>query len=234
MDAALFDDTPPPLPSESPPPLPHAEPTDNPASEYDAASTASGWQYEPVPHISMLLYREAEAWRTLSQLHQGVAGVAQSLTRSMDEFADRIDLTRDDSEAREAAYCASLSSLATQCDLLSTEALRLRALRKNRASVESRVIRLALYTHSNETVSEGEAVSGRVSTSITELIHDLKRRGTGTRTEIAQLRTAIDLLNEASPPPPPPCTSTRPPLPPEEGDDALVPTRKPPIRRTSA
>lgn len=180
---------PPPLPPDPPPPTERR-------SGARAAASSNETDGVDMPAVSVLLVQEAQAWRALAQLHQGVAGTARALLGAMTATAERFEATREAAESREYAYCSSLTTLVSQCDLLSTEALRLRTLRKARATTETHVLQLLLQAHSDEALSTGHATAGQVAASLQALVSELGQASTSTRSQIAQLRTAMRLLQD--------------------------------------
>ena len=160
--------------------------------------TPNGLEFGAIPHISVLLYQEAEAWRTLMQLHNGLAGATRELLATMQTSSDRIEQTVEDTQSREATYCASLSSLASQCDMLAADALRLRTLRKSRVDTEKHVLQLLTHAHTHETLSVGNSMAAQASLGVQVLMSELRQLSSATRTQIAQLRTAMQLLRESS------------------------------------
>lgn len=182
--------TSPPLPPDPPPP------TERRSGARAATSSSNETDGADLPAVSVLLMQEAQAWRALAQLHQGVAGTARALLGTMTATAERFETTREAAESREYAYCSSLTTLVSQCDLLSTEALRLRTLRKARATTETHVLQLLLQAHSDEALSTGHATAGQVAASLQALVSELGQASTSTRSQIAQLRTAMRLLQD--------------------------------------
>ena len=154
------------------------------------------WYDTGVPHISVLLYQEAEAWRTLTQLHRGVMCAARQLTAVISDTSERIETAQDAIASREYAYCTYLTNIALQCDYLSTEALRLRTLRKTRTVSETHVLHLLLQTHSEEAISVGTALASQTAISVQTLVVELRQSIQSTKTQIARLRTALQALQD--------------------------------------
>eukprot|EP00966_Prymnesium_polylepis_P166971 3859588-Prymnesium_polylepis.1 len=138
----------PPLPSGPPPQHPgnfHQQSQIYASHGFCAFPPQQAWQpdgyvvhHNPdVPPISTLLMREAEAWRALLGLHASTLSSAQQILRTPEDTSSIFyDEKKDSSESREAAYCAALTGLASQCDALVHEILNLRAFRKARRAVE--------------------------------------------------------------------------------------------------
>ena len=80
-----------------------------------------------IPPISSMLMREADAWRALLSLHSATVSMASQVA-SAPENGTQSTIYYDEkalnSESREAAYCAALTNLASQCDSLINEVLK--------------------------------------------------------------------------------------------------------------
>lgn len=167
---------------------------------YQPTSTDFGWtgnayhqpSYEAsMPPISALLMREADAWRALLSLHTGVLGTARQMASAVNEDSVTLDSIRESIENREAAYYASLSQLAAHCDQLSTEALRLRTLRKARASTDSQALQALMQAHSSETLAIGATLATNSSSNVSSVTVEMRQASQATRQQIAQVRALL-------------------------------------------
>jgi hypothetical protein len=152
-----------------------------------------------LPPVSTLLMHEAEAWRALLQLHTGVVGTARKLAAatSETETGTVLESTREAIEAREAAYYAGLSQLASQCDAMATEALRLRSLRKSRASADVLALQVLMQSHSAETLATGSTLSSNSGLEVSAVATELRQAAQATRQQIAQVRAVMQLVQDA-------------------------------------
>lgn len=151
-----------------------------------------------LPPVSALLMHEAEAWRALLRLHTGVVGTARQLAAatSETETGTMLESTREAVEAREAGYYAGLTQLASQCDAMATEALRLRSLRKSRASADVQALQVLMRAHSAETMATGTALSSNSAMEVSAVATELRQAQQATRQQIAQVRTLMQLVQD--------------------------------------
>lgn len=182
----------PPLPPGPPPTAAHATPTQ---WVHDGLTTQ--WQNE-IPAISALLMREADAWRALLALHASTLQSAQALAKPTTPDAS---LTREEmsssSEAREASYCSALTQLAHSADSLLTEAMKLRALRRARRSVEVDALREVLRVHSDESLAVGQHLASNCSMNVSNATSDMRVCVQQQRTQVSQLRSMLEVLRTA-------------------------------------
>jgi hypothetical protein len=154
-----------------------------------------------VPPICSLLMREAEAWRAILSLHGNVISSAQQIARCPDQ-TETATLVYDEgqlnSEAREAAYCSALSGLANQCDILFSEVLRLRNLRKARRSVEVECVNAVMRPHSNEVLAMGQTLASNGSLNVAATTAEVRTAVQGQRNQISQLRSFLEALKEGT------------------------------------
>lgn len=151
-----------------------------------------------LPPVSALLMREAEAWRALLGLHHGVVGTARQLAEaaSETETGTVLESTREAIEAREANYYAGLTQLASQCDHLAAEALRLRALRKSRASADVQALQVLMQAHSAETLALGTALASNSGMELSVVATELRQAAQATRQQLAQVRAVLQLVQD--------------------------------------
>ena len=164
-----------------------------------------GWDgtYQPgydqgLPAVSALLMREAEAWRALLNLHTGVMATARQMASTLNEPDPSLETTIEMIETREAGYYAALSQLASHCDALSAEALRLRTLRKSRASTDTLALQALIQAHSEETLGIGTMLATQASTQINTVTSELRQATQSTRQQIAQARALLLEVQDAS------------------------------------
>jgi len=152
---------------------------------------------QAVPPVSALLIREAEAWRALLGLHSGVVGTARQMATAVSaENEVLLESTRDAIEQREANYYAALTQLAANCDAMSTEALRLRSLRKARATTDTQALQVLMQAHSSETLAIGTTLGTNSATSVQAVTAELRQATQTTRTQIAQLRAMMQAIQD--------------------------------------
>ena len=162
------------------------------------------------PRICQLLLQEAYGWNALLQLHGGLMNVAQTLTpltpgaepyelvsnghasaTTIGDAADGADASAN--AQRELQYCTALTQIACSCDQLHQEAQRLRNLRKMRASVEEASMR-ALQTHTNESLAVGSSTASSMNLSLQSSAVALRTLVQQMRSDTAQLRALLQLL----------------------------------------
>jgi hypothetical protein len=151
---------------------------------------------QSIPPISALLMREAEAWRALLGLHAGVVGTARQMATAVVEHEILLEGARESIEQREAAYYASLTQLAANCDALSTEALRIRSLRKARASTDTQALQVLMQAHSSETLAIGTTLGSNSATSVQAVTAELRQATQATRQQIAQMRALMQAIQD--------------------------------------
>tara|TARA_B110001452_G_scaffold4263_1_gene3936 strand:- start:3440 stop:4249 length:810 start_codon:yes stop_codon:yes gene_type:complete len=155
-----------------------------------------------IPPISSLLLREADAWRAVLSLHSSTVASAQQISRSPDHVGDPVLLNDDDkklnSHSREAAYCSALSSLASQCDALFNEVLKLRTLRKARRAVEIEAAADIVRSHSDEILAIGQTLASNGSLNVSSATADLRVAIQGQRNQVSQLRVFLESVKTAS------------------------------------
>lgn len=193
----------PPLPP-GPPPEAHM-PLPPPMGYYQPVSGHAHWQHQhqhqqaydgSMPPVSELLMREAQAWTALLNLHQGVLGTARQLASAAGETDPALETTREAIETREAGYYAALTQLATNCDQLSAEALRLRALRKARSHTDTQSLEVLMHSHAAETLAIGSTLASNSSMNVSAVTVELRQATAATRQQIAQVRTLLQLVQD--------------------------------------
>ena len=169
--------------------------------QYVGEQWGGGVPYEAsMPPVSALLMREADAWRALLGLHQGVLGTARQLAMATTESdGAAIETTQEAIEAREAAYYAGLTQLVAACDQLSTEALRLRALRKARGNADAQALQALMQAHSIETLAVGSTLAGNSAVQVQAATAELRQATQATRQQLAQVRAVLQLVQDHPP-----------------------------------
>jgi len=151
-----------------------------------------------IPPITQMLYREAEAWRALLALHSGVVSTAQQISAVLTESASLdTNETGNATEHRELQYCAALTQVASQCDAMHAEAIKLRGLRKARATADVLTIQGLLDAHANETLAVGASMASSASMSIQTATADVRNAIQSTRQQLAQTRALLQLVQDA-------------------------------------
>lgn len=183
-------------PLSTAPPLPPGPP---PTTQWTADRFGTIHNQQDVPAISALLVREADAWRALMSLHSVTVQAAQQVAQSS-TTSDAL-LTQEElgsaSEAREAAYCAALTHLAYASDLLLNEALKLRALRRARRTVEVQALREIVRVHADESLAIGQHLSTNCAISIAEATTAIRVCIQQQRTQVSQLRQLIEVIERS-------------------------------------
>jgi len=144
--------------------------------------------------------KEADAWRALLGLHTSTVAATQQLARGADTATGEAALYDEkvlDSEAREAAYCAALTGLANQCDALLQEAMRLRAMRMARRTVEGQCINDIVRSHSNEVLAVGQSLASNGALNVSSTTAELRMAIQNQRSQIAQLRMLASAVKGA-------------------------------------
>lgn len=166
--------------------------------------TGYGWDggFQPtfeqqLPPVAALLMREAQAWTALLNLHTGVLGTARQMATNMTELDSTLETACEAIETRESSYYAALSQLASHCDSLGAEALRLRALRKTRATTDTQALQALMQAHSCEALAIGTTLAGSTSIAVNTVASELRQATTSTREQIAQVRALMQVLQDA-------------------------------------
>ena len=157
---------------------------------------SAAYQAATLPPVSQLLMEEAEAWRALLRLHTGVVSTARKLSEVCIQDDPTLATSRESIETREAGYYASLTQLAAQCDQLSAEALRLRALRKTRAATDTHALAALMAAHATETLLVGTTLAANSSGSVQAATVELRRALHSTRQQISQVRALLGVLQD--------------------------------------
>lgn len=163
------------------------------------ASCESYHHSSDIHPICSLLMREAEAWRAVLGLHGNVIASTQQIARCPDhnETASvEYDERKLNSESREAAYCSALSGLASQCDSLFAEVLRLRNLRKARRSVEVECVNVVVRSHADEVLAIGQTLASNGSLNVASATAEMRAAVQGQRNQVSQLRSFMEALRE--------------------------------------
>ena len=193
----------PPLPTGPPPPRPVATAEQ---SALPAQYAHVGWQDAPlwvqngdIPPISTLLLREADAWRAVLSLHTTVVTAAHQTARSNDSNNSAyLEESQLNTNSREAAYCCALSSLASQCDALFSEIMKIRALRKTRRSVEVDCVNELMRSHCNEVLAIGQTLASNGALSVSSATAELRVAIQAQRNQVSQLKVFLETLHTAS------------------------------------
>lgn len=142
--------------------------------------------------------REAEAWRALLSLHASTVGSAQQIVRSPEDTSSiAYDEKKGTSESREAAYCAALTGLASQCDGMVNEILNLRAFRKARRAVEVQCVSDIVRSHSDEVLAVGKTLAANSSLNVASATTELRVAIQTQRNQVSQLRALLDAIRSA-------------------------------------
>ena len=80
-----------------------------------------------------------------------------------------------DSEQREAAYIASIGQLCAQCDLLVSEAVKIRGLRKAKHQAESHALKEILRTHADEALGMGDIIARNSAMQVATVTSELRQ-----------------------------------------------------------
>lgn len=151
------------------------------------------------PPISVLLIKEAEAWRALLQLSSTVLRAGQTTVSTLtDNNPFYTSENQDDYDQREAAYSCSLSQLLSSADSLIYEAVKLRGLRKAKTQTEVAALRELFKTHSNEILSTGEALCRNSAFQMASLSNEIRKKSQQLKVQIQQARGLLAVLNESN------------------------------------
>jgi hypothetical protein len=158
-----------------------------------------------VPPICSLLHREADAWRALLALHPSTVSAAVQLAK---DNGPQTSIYYDDkamnSDSREASYCAALTALASQCDNLHSEILKLRTFRKARRHVEVECAREVLRAHSDEVLAIGQTLASNGALNVASATAELRAAIQNQRSQVSQLRALLQAVQGAKALPLPP------------------------------
>lgn len=155
--------------------------------------------YNPdLPPISNLLIREADAWRAVLGLHGATVNAAHSVARTPDNQAEahlNFDEERDMSnESREASYCSALTGLASQCDNLIAEVLKLRSYRKSRRAMELGCFNEFARAHVDEILAVGTTLSTNSALNVSSATAELRAAIQNQRNQVTQLRLFLEAI----------------------------------------
>lgn len=150
-----------------------------------------------VPHVAQLLRREAAAWESLLQLQTALA-TAQSQAVGPHGGPHAGPDTSGHNSPHSRAYLSSLTHLAACGDALVAEALKLRSLRNARDTLESSMYRHVVLQHQEEFFKAGEASSRGLTGNVLQATAELRNEVARARTELTQLRSALEVLNRTS------------------------------------
>ncbi len=158
-----------------------------------------------IPPICSLLHREADAWMALLALHPSTVSATVQLAKDKGPQASvYYDEKAMNSDSREAAYCAALSALASQCDNLYAEVLKLRNYRKARRQVEVECVREVLRGHADEVLAIGQTLASNGALNVASATAELRAAIQMQRGQVSQLRTLIQAAQSAKTLPLPP------------------------------
>lgn len=150
-----------------------------------------------VPHVAQLLRREAAAWESLLQLQTALA-TAQSQAVGPHAGPHAGPDASGHNSPHSRAYLSSLTHLAACGDALVAEALKLRSLRNARDTLESSMYRHVVLQHQEEFFKAGEASSRGLTGNVLQATAELRNEVARARTELTQLRSALEVLNRTS------------------------------------
>ena len=171
-----------------------------PAADANPSLVYTTWPSNPatIPEVSQMLVREAEAWRALLSLHQGVVGTARLLAAMVPpEPRPVLETSRESLEQREAQYHSALSNLVSQCDQLTAECLRLRSLRKARRATDVQALEILMQSHTIETLALGASLGTASSINVQTATSEIRLAAQTTRHEITQLRALMQVVHES-------------------------------------
>ena len=148
----------------------------------------------PMPQISEMLLREANAWNALLQLNGNVSAAAHGLSSHDDSL--EFDEQRETAAQREASYVGALSNLAALCDALAQETLKLRSLRKARHQVASMALQQVMRDHANGALALGEGHARRTALDVTNATAAVRAQQQDARSQLAQARSLLQAMQE--------------------------------------
>lgn len=140
------------------------------------------------------------SWRALLGLHSSTVNAAQQLAKPTEYGTDlTINYEEDisNSESREAAYSAALTGLASQCDGLVNEVLKLRTFRKARRTVEVKCVSEILRPHADEVLAIGQTLASNGALNVAAVTTDLRVEIQSQRNQISQLRILLDAIKSS-------------------------------------
>lgn len=155
--------------------------------------------YNPdLPPISNLLIREADAWRAVLGLHGATVNATHRVARTPDnqaeahlKFEEECDMGN---ESREASYCSALTSLASQCDNLIAEVLKLRSYRKSRRAMELGCFNEFARAHVDEILAVGTTLSTNSALNVSSATAELRAAIQNQRNQVTQLRLFLEAI----------------------------------------
>ena len=152
-----------------------------------------------MPPIANLLLREADAWRAVLGLHSTTVSTAHQLAQEHTSETLAYEGERaTNSESREAAYCSALTGLASQCDALVSEVLKLRTLRKARRCVEVKCVKEIVRSHSDELLAIGQTLASNGALNVATATAEIRAATQKQRNQLQQLRMLLEAVCGAS------------------------------------
>ena len=145
------------------------------------------------PPVAQLLRQEAAAWESLLQLHSALSATQKQALAPPSEPEGG-----GHASPHSRAYLSSLTHLAACGDALVAEALKLRSLRSARDSLETAMYRHVVVHHQEQFFKRGEATSRAVTGDVLQSTSDLRGEVSRARTELTQLRAALEALDGAA------------------------------------
>ena len=189
--------------AQTPPPVMSMAPV---VQQSQGSWDGQGWWQHAVPMdssmppISQMLIREADAWRALLQLHGTVLNLTRSLASATTTEAEkaelRFDEPREASEQRETSYIASISQLCSQCELLASEAIKIRGLRKSKHQAETQTLKEVLRTHADEALGMGDILARNSAMQMASATSELRQAAQAMRTQVQQARALLSAASE--------------------------------------
>ena len=145
------------------------------------------------PPVAQLLRQEAAAWESLLQLHSALSATQKQALAPPSEPDNG-----GHASPHSRAYLSSLTHLAACGDALVAEALKLRSLRSARDSLETAMYRHVVMHHQEQFFKRGESTSRAVTSDVLQSTSDLRGEVSRARTELMQLRAALEALDGAA------------------------------------
>ncbi len=158
-----------------------------------SASVGSSMGNE-MPHISQMLMREADAWRAILSLHNTAVGIARSFSEETDLHFDE---NREATAQREVSYLSSLSQLASSCDAIVSEAIKIRGLRKAKHQMETECVKELLRGHADEVLALGDSMARNSALTFTAIASEMRTIHQALKTQLNQARALLGAIHDA-------------------------------------
>jgi len=148
----------------------------------------------PLPAISQMLNKESDAWAALMSLHSSVLSAAHDAARVSHETAlMAYDEAAEKSEIRETSYMTALSRLASSCDELFEQVVKLRSLRRGQKHFKLRSLAEVTRAHRDETLALGCELARTSALGLDAAASHLRKVVNSHKSQVEDMRNVLEL-----------------------------------------